>query len=104
MVTHMEAQTFEISKLKNLLEKPWNPPEVTRICQNLKHDTIIAQNMKFSIKNFFSKCGQIRGFQQIWLHLLKKSLMENFIFYAVHHGFKRGSKLKYLNSDQLLLM
>ena len=32
MVTHTKARTFEISKLKNLLEKPWNPPEVTRFC------------------------------------------------------------------------
>ena len=36
--------------------------------------------MKFSIKNFFSKCDQIPSFPWIWLHLLKKSLMENFIF------------------------
>ena len=36
-----------------------------------------------SIKNFFSKCDQIRSFVWIWLHLLKKSLMENFIFCAV---------------------
>ena len=39
--------------------------------------------MKFSIKDFFSKCNQIRSFLRIWSHLLKKSLMENFIFYAV---------------------
>ena len=39
--------------------------------------------MKFSIKGFFSKCDQIRSFLRIWLHLLKKSLMENFIFCAV---------------------
>ena len=74
-----------------------------------------TQKVKFFIKNFFSKCGQIldgklhllsnvgferlwdlrsiihttiwqRGmlmlacFQRIWSHLLKKSLMENFIF------------------------
>ena len=39
--------------------------------------------MKFSIKDFFSKCDQIRSFQPIWAYLLKKSLMENFIFYAV---------------------
>ena len=39
--------------------------------------------MKFSIKDFFSKCDQIRGFLRIWSHLLKKSLMENFIFCAV---------------------
>ena len=39
--------------------------------------------MKFYIKDFFSKCDQIRGFLWIWSHLLKKSLMENFIFYVV---------------------
>ena len=38
--------------------------------------------MKFSIKDFFSKCDQIRSFLRIWLHLLNKSLMENFIFCA----------------------
>ena len=38
-----------------------------------------AQKMKFSIKDFFSKCDQI----QIWWHLLMKSLMENFTFCAV---------------------
>ena len=39
-----------------------------------------AQNMKFFIKDFFSKCDQIRSFF-IWIsHLLKKSLMENLIF------------------------
>ena len=39
--------------------------------------------MKFSIKDFFSKCDQIRSFLCIWSHLLKKSLMESFIFCAV---------------------
>ena len=39
--------------------------------------------MKFSIEDFFSKCDQIRNFLWIWSHLLKKSLMENFIFNAV---------------------
>ena len=39
-----------------------------------------AQKMKFSIKHFFSKCHQIHSFLGIWSHLLKKSLMENFIF------------------------
>ena len=42
-----------------------------------------AQKMKFSIKDFFSKCDQIRRKLPIWLHLLKKSLMENFISCAV---------------------
>ena len=39
-----------------------------------------AQKKKFSIKYFFSKCDQIRSFLRIWSHLLKKYLMENFIF------------------------
>ena len=41
--------------------------------------------MNFSIKDFFSKCEQIRRFLRIWSHLLKKFLMENFIFYPVHY-------------------
>ena len=39
--------------------------------------------MKFSIKIFFSKCDQICRKLRIWSHLLKISLMENFIFCAV---------------------
>ena len=42
-----------------------------------------AQRIEFSIKIFFSKCDQIRRKLRIWSHLLKKSLMENFIFCAV---------------------
>ena len=42
-----------------------------------------TQKMKFSIRDSFSKCNQIRRKLRIWSHLLKKSLMENFIFCAV---------------------
>ena len=45
--------------------------------------------MKFSIKDFSSKCDQIRGFLRIWSDLLEKSLMENFIFCAV------GAQIKF---------
>ena len=45
--------------------------------------------MEFSIKDFFSKCDQIRRKLRIWSNLLKKSLMENFIFSTVKH-FSRG--------------
>ena len=41
---------------------------------------VTAQKMKFSIKDFFSKCDQIRSFLRIWSHLLEKSLMEHIIF------------------------
>ena len=40
---------------------------------------ITAQKMKFSIKDFLSKCDQIRRKLRIWSHLLKKSLMENLV-------------------------
>ena len=41
---------------------------------------VSAQKMKFSIKDFIIKCDQIRIKLQIQSHLLKKSLMEKFIF------------------------
>ena len=48
-----------------------------------------AQTMRFSVKDFFSKCDEIR--RKLWIcsHLLKKSLMENFIFCAVIYALTR---------------
>ena len=43
--------------------------------------------MKFSIKDFFSKCDQIRRKLRVWSYLLMKSLTENFIFCAVKLAF-----------------
>ena len=48
----------------------------------------LHKKMKFSIKDFFSKCYQIRRKLRIWLHLLKKSLMDNFTFRAVYIAWK----------------
>ena len=45
---------------------------------NLTTNSNCTKNKIFH-KYFFSKCDQIR----LWSHLLKKSLMENFIFCAV---------------------
>ena len=42
-----------------------------------------ALKMKFDIKDFFSKCDQIRSKLRISSYLLKKTVMENFIFCAV---------------------
>ena len=58
------------------------------ICASLQfymknYHTYTAQNIKFSIKDFFSKCDQILNFLRILSHLLKKSLTKNFIFCAV---------------------
>ena len=54
---------------------------VSRSLSNILCDT--TQKMRFSIKDSFSKCDQIRKKLWIWSHLLKKSLMGNFIFCAV---------------------
>ena len=67
---------------------------------------ITAQKMKFSIKDLFSKCDQILSFQRIWSHLLKKSLMENFIFCAVNvlwFGLVQNIWLGIVISHQLVL-
>ena len=42
-----------------------------------------AQKIKYSIKDSYSECDQIRSLLRIWSHLLKKSVMENFIFCVV---------------------
>ena len=48
----------------------------------------LHKKIKFSIKEFFSECDQICSFLRIWSHLLKKSLMENFVF-CVHCFLQR---------------
>ena len=44
---------------------------------------MLSQWATVSTKDYFSKCDQIRMKLQIWSHLQKKSLMENFILCAV---------------------
>ena len=50
---------------------------------SINYIRVTAQKMKFSIKDFFSKCDQIRRNLRIRSCFLKKSLMENFMFCAV---------------------
>ena len=62
--------------------------------------------MKFSIKELFNKCDQIRRKTRILSYLLKKSLMENFIFCAVWSFvlkifFDNDRKSNNLNIQQL---
>ena len=60
-----------------------------------KSRVITAQKMRFSIKGFFSKCDQICRKLRIWSHLLKKSLMENFIFCVVNFAkYKKNTTPK----------
>ena len=58
--------------------------------------------MKFSMKDFLSKCDQIHRKLRIWSYFLKKSLMESFIYCAVfivasgkYGGSYRKSKYNY---------
>ena len=49
-------------------------------------DVPLHKKMNISIKDFFSKCDQIRRKLRIWSYILKKFLMENFIFCTVFFG------------------
>ena len=46
-------------------------------------DNVLDNVLKFSRRDFFSKYDQIWSQLRTWSHLLKTSLMENFIFCAV---------------------
>ena len=62
----------------------------------LNHQLVeTAQKMKFSITGFFSKGDQIRRKLWIWSHLLKKSVMESFIFCAVGTFLYKNKRLSY---------
>ena len=61
-----------------------------KFLEQLSLKILTAQKIKFSIKDFLSKCDQVRNFLRIWSHLLKKSLIENFIFRVVEN--QRDSK------------
>ena len=66
-----------------MLLKVWVRQTLQDVIGNAPVATSLQKKIKFSIKNFFSKCDQIRSFLQIWSHLLNKTLMENFIFCPV---------------------
>ena len=57
--------------------------------------------MKFFIKDFFSKCDEIRSFLQIWSHE-EILLVKNFIFCAVREVFLRNLFPKNLYCDYVL--
>ena len=60
--------------------------------------------MKFSINDLFSKCDQICRKLRIWSHLLKKSLMDNFIFCAVNFKVALSDLSQFLATESLLKM
>ena len=58
--------------------------------------------MKCFIKEFFSIYHQIRSFLRIWSHILKKSLMENFIFCFRYRGW--GKRHIMPQTEKLVLL
>ena len=64
----------------------WKPDPLQqrdRWLPTVMEESGITQKMKFSFKDFFSKCDQIRSFLWICSHLLKKYVKENFILWSV---------------------
>ena len=57
--------------------------------ERITHNFIVKMN--FSVITFFGKCKQIRSFVRICLHILKKFLRLNFIFYAMFNFY--GNRL-----------
>ena len=74
-------QNVEIFSQKNLIINVGQCPKYISV-ENYSSATPTAKK-KLCIRDFFSKCDQILSFLRIWSHLLKKSLLENYIFWAV---------------------
>ena len=73
----LKVQIYQYSHCDyDIIDKQWFPALLT-VLESVENT---AQKMRFSIKDFFSKCNQIRRKLRVWSHLLKKSLMETFIF------------------------
>ena len=58
-----------------------------------EHFLTLHKKWNFFIKDFFSKYDQIRSFLLIWSHLLKKSLIENFILWSVSLIWRLGTRV-----------
>ena len=79
--------TFNLRPPVQKISSVWDVQIMFQYFTSLANNSQISSNntgRKFSMKDFFNKCDEIRKFLRIWSHLLKKSLIENFIFCAVH--------------------
>ena len=59
MVKHKKAESFKISKLKNLLEKPWNHFEITRISDPSKSPAPRHHSFKLDLKLKYLNSDQL---------------------------------------------
>ena len=65
------------------------------LCADIPDLAFTVHKMMFSIKGIFSKCDHMHSFLWIWSHLLKKSLLEHFIFCAVFRNLKDANSFKF---------
>ena len=77
-------QAYSFYIYRGATGSPHKKKNKTKQNKTKKQAVDTEQKIKFSIKDLFSKCEQIHRKLWIWSHLLKKSLMENFIFCAVY--------------------
>ena len=84
---YVQTRSFTIqhrrnSRGNNPIGAKWYTPSWGLLFKLLRWPST-AQKMKFSITDLFGKCDQIR--RKLWIrsHLLKKSVMENFILCAM---------------------
>ena len=90
--TQSNIQDEAICKISEHLENSWFSDIFRELYNCWIFDKVLntplriyvtSQKMKFSLKDFFSKCDQIHMKLRIWSYLLKKSFMKNFIFCGV---------------------
>ena len=77
------------------------PPDCCTVKSLCTFQQPLHLKMKFSIKDFFSICDVIRNFLQIWSHLLKKSLLENFIFLCSELSYIGAQERLFFDTKQL---
>ena len=66
--------------------------------------TVTSQKNNFFIKDFFSKCDHICSILRIFSHLLKKSLMESFIFVqCLSRILRNGEQVTRIGGLQILI-
>ena len=82
-INYARYNTYHHVYLKNLLRKDKSIAKDLITNWYGASSSGTAQKMKFSIKDFFSKCDQLRSKLRVWSPLLKKSLMEPLNFCAV---------------------
>ena len=69
-----------------------------------KKASMHCKKMKFSIKDFFSNCDQIRRKLHTWSHLLKKSLMHRSQEYDINRPRPGHKYIKYMCLGMMMVI